>query len=210
MPVDSQQVRFRPPGRGGGHPSSNWRGYAPGVSSFPSSPDPIADARGYQQHLIGLVGDDDPYEVQAATAGLIRGLIADASADLRTRPEPSEWSVLECVAHIVDAEVVYSGRYRWILAHDEPELIGYDQDRWVDRLHRPVEDPDELLALFEPMRRANLALWRRTPVELRGRVGLHRERGPESFGLSFTLIAGHDRFHLAQAQRALTAVRGEG
>lgn len=180
------------------------------MSSFPSSPDPIADASGYQQHLIGLVGDDDPYEVQAATAGLIRGLIADAGADLGTRPEPSEWSVLECVAHIVDAEVVYSGRYRWILAHDEPELIGYDQDRWVDRLHRPMEDPDELLALFEPMRHANLALWRRTPVELQSRVGLHRERGPESFGLSFTLIAGHDRFHLAQAERALTAVRGEG
>jgi hypothetical protein len=175
----------------------------------PTSPDPVADAKGYQQHLTGLVGSDDPFEVQSATPGLIRKLIADAGPDLRTRPEPGEWSVLECIAHIVDAEVVSSGRYRWILAHDEPELIGYDQDLWVDRLHAPPEEPAELLALFEPMRRANLALWKRTPAQLRDRVGLHRERGPESYGLTFTLIAGHDRFHLGQARRALDRVRTE-
>jgi hypothetical protein len=171
------------------------------------SPDPIRDPKGYQDHLIGLVGDDDPAEVQAATPGAIRALVAEAGDDLRTSPQPGEWSVLECIAHIVDAEVVGSGRYRWILAHDEPEIIGYDQDLWVDRLHRPVEDPEELLALFEPLRRANLALWSRTPGELRDRIGLHRERGPESYGLTFTLFAGHDRFHLAQARRALEQAR---
>ena len=64
------------------------------------------------------------------------------------------------MAHISDAEIVYAGRYRWILAHDQPELIGYDQDLWVDRLHQPVEDAAQLLALFEPLRQANLALWR--------------------------------------------------
>jgi len=157
--------------------------------------------------LVGLVGSDDPAQVQAATPGLIRELVSLAGADLRTRPGPGEWSVLECVAHILDAEIVVAGRYRWILAHDQPELIGYNQDLWVDRLHQPVEGPDELLALLEPLRRANLALWARTSDERRQRVGLHRERGPESYGLTFTLIAGHDRFHLAQASRALDQVR---
>jgi hypothetical protein len=37
---------------------------------------------------------------------------------------------------------------------------------------------------------------------------MHEERGPESFELTFRLAAGHDRFHLAQAERALAAVRG--
>jgi DinB superfamily len=169
------------------------------------SPDPILDPKGYQDHLIGLVGDDDAAEVQSATPQAIRALVTEAGNVLRDRPEDGEWSVLECIAHIVDAEVVVSGRYRWILAHDEPDIVGYDQDLWVDRLHRPVEDPEELLALFEPLRRANLALWARTPVEQRDRIGIHRERGPESYGLTFTLIAGHDRFHLAQARRALAA-----
>ena len=172
------------------------------------SPDPIQDPKGYQDHLIGLVGEDDPAAVQSATPGAIRDLLVDAGAGLRASPEAGEWSVLECVAHIVDAEVVVSGRYRWILAHDEPDIVGYDQDLWVDRPHRPVEDADDLLALFEPLRRANLALWSRTPVELRNRIGIHRERGPESYGLTFALIAGHDRFHLAQARRALDHLRG--
>lgn len=88
-----------------------------------------------------------------------------------------------------------------------PELLGYDQDLWANRLHQPVEAAEELLAVFEPLRRANVALWGRTPPADRDRVGIHRERGPESYGLTFTLIAGHDRFHLAQARRALEAVR---
>jgi hypothetical protein len=36
---------------------------------------------------------------------------------------------------------------------------------------------------------------------------MHRERGAESYGLTFKLMAGHDRFHIAQARRALNRVR---
>jgi hypothetical protein len=179
----------------------------PSSFTIESSPDPIDDPKAYQDLLVGLVGADDPAVVQAATPEQIRALIAEAGPELRTRPAPTEWSVLECIAHMTDAELVASGRYRWILAHDEPELVGYDQDLWVNHIHQPVEEPDVLLALFEPLRRANLGLWARTPVEARARIGMHRERGPESYELTFILIAGHDRFHLAQAERALAQVR---
>jgi DinB superfamily len=173
----------------------------------PDSPDPIADPGGYQRHLLGLLGDDDPAVVQSTTAASIRALLRSAGADADAPPEPTEWSVVLCLAHMTDAELVVSGRYRWILAHDRPPLLGYDQDRWVDRLHRPPESGEELLALFEPLRAANIALWNRTPDEQKDRIGMHAERGPESYDLTFRLIAGHDRFHLAQAERALDAVR---
>ena len=102
-----------------------------------------------------------------------------------------------------------SARYRWILAHDEPPLIGYDQDLWVDRLHvGRGDDTDELLQLFTPLRFANVALWSGASDDDRARVGMHAERGPESFDLAFRMIAGHDRFHLAQARRALEATSG--
>ena len=173
--------------------------------------DPVAQASEYQQLLLGLLGGDDPVEVQSSTPGEVRRLIGQAGADLRTRPEEQEWSVFECVAHIVDAEIVYAGRYRWILAHDEPDLPGYDQDLWVDSLHAHGDDDmDELLSVFEALRAANIALWSRSPTEHRARVGMHRERGPESFELSFKLIAGHDRFHLEQARRTLEQVRPGG
>jgi hypothetical protein len=171
------------------------------------SPDPIADAAAYQQSLLRALGDDDPAEAQATTPDAIRALILEAGADLRTAPAPGEWSALGCIDHIVDAEVVMASRYRWTIAHDEPEIIGYDQDLWVARLHDPREDPAALLALFEALRRANIALWARTTEEQRERIARHRERGPESLDLMFRMLGGHDRVHLAQARRALAAVR---
>jgi len=172
--------------------------------------DPVAEPNAYQQMLLGILGDRDPAAVQSSTADQMRGLVAEAGTELRTRPEPREWSVFECLAHIVDAELVIGGRYRWILAHDTPEIVPYDQDLWIDRLHAPHADEtvDELLAQFEPMRTANLTLWRRTPVADRARYGLHRERGPESYELTFRITAGHDLFHIDQARTALDQVRG--
>src|SRR4029077_4111429 len=134
-------------------------------------------------------------------------LLDGGGDDAATRPAEREWSALGCFAHAVDAEIVMSARYRWILAQDEPPLIGYDQDLWADRLHRPVEPVEDLIGTFAPLRAANVALWRRMPEELRSRAGMHAERGPESYDLSFRMIAGHDRFHLAQAELALRAVR---
>jgi DinB family protein len=173
----------------------------------PSSPDPVSDPKAYQDHLLSLLGDDDPAVVQAGTPDAWRSLVADAADKGHVRPDGSEWSVVECLAHAADAEVVMSARYRWVLAHDEPSLMPYDQDLWVDRLHAHREDdPGELLSLFEPLRVANLALWARSSEDDRARVGMHAERGPESFELSFRMLAGHDRFHLAQARRALAAI----
>jgi DinB superfamily len=172
------------------------------------SPDPVDEPKAYQEHLLGLLGDDDPAEVQAGTPAAWRALVEEAADRVRERPEPAEWSVLECLGHAADAEIVYAGRYRWIVAHDEPPLIGYEQDLWVQRLHHRDGDPQRLLALLGSLREANLDFWNRSTPQERERVGLHSERGPESLDLSFRLIAGHDRFHLAQARRALDAVKG--
>lgn len=180
------------------------------MTTTPSPPDPVAEAAAYQRYLLDALGDDDPADAQATTPTTMRELIDAAGADLRTRPAAGEWSVIECLGHILDAEVVYSGRYRWSIAHDEPDMIGYDQDRWVERLHHRDDDPEALLAHMTAMRTANLALWRRSTPEERARVGIHRERGPESLDLSFRLIAGHDRIHLAQARAALASVAGSG
>lgn len=173
-----------------------------------ASPDPVGQASAYQRSLLDALGDDDPAEAQSTTPAAMRALVAEAGPDLRRRPEPGEWSVLLCLAHIADAELVMAGRYRWAIAHDQPDLIPYDQDLWVDRLHRDDEDVEQLLADFEMLRASNLALWRRSTSDERARVALHRERGPESYDLMFRMIGGHDRVHLAQARRALAAVRG--
>jgi DinB superfamily len=171
-------------------------------------PDPIGDPAAYQKHLLSLLGDDDPAQVQSSTPAAMRALIEGAGSELTSRQQPTEWSALECMAHITDAELVMSGRYRFVLAQDMPPLIGYDQDLWVQRLHGSNDDPGLLLELFQTLRSQNVALYRASSQQDRERIGMHAERGPESFDLAFRMIAGHDRFHIAQAQRALSSVRG--
>jgi hypothetical protein len=144
------------------------------------SPDPVLQAKAYQAALLAALGDDDPAEAQAGTPGRIRRLIAEAGADLRTRPEPREWSVLECIGHVHDGEIVLAWRYRLVLAHDRPEITGYDQDLWVDGLRHNADDPESLVRTFEALRAANIALWRGSTPEQRARVGVHRERGPRA------------------------------
>jgi len=172
------------------------------------APDPISDPHGYQQYLLDLLGDDDPADVQAETPGEWRTVLDLAGPHLHARPAEGEWSVFGCLAHAVDAEIVMTGRYRWVVAHDEPEIMGYDQDLWVDRLHAgpDAESADDLLAMLTALRTANIAMWRRSTEDQRARIGRHAERGPESYDLSFRMIAGHDRFHLRQASEALSAV----
>jgi hypothetical protein len=181
---------------------------APDIAGVSAPVDPVASPDAYRNEILSWLGEDDPATVQAATVGRLRELVLAAGPQLRHRPEPMEWSVIECVGHLVDSEIVSSARIRWILSEDEPELIGYDQALWVDALHHRDDDPDQLIELFDALRSSNLRLLAATPIADHERFGRHRERGPESYGLIVRLAAGHDRFHIAQAERALAAVRG--
>jgi hypothetical protein len=165
------------------------------------------EADAYRQPTLDALGEDDPVVAQESEPELWRRLIEQAGAHLRTRPEEGEWSVIECLGHMTDSELVTSTRYRWILCEDEPVLGSFQQGAWVATLNHQADDPASLLDLFATLRRANVALWRRTSPEDRSRVGLHAERGAESFELLFRMQAGHGRVHRAQAERALAVAR---
>ena len=128
-----------------------------------SSPDPVAAPQAYQEFLLAALGGDDPAAVQAGTPAAMRHLVAESGPHLRTRPRPAEWSALEALGHMLDAEVVSSARYRFIVAHEKPPLIGYDQDLWVGRLRHNDDDASVLLGHFEAMRLANVRMWRTSP-----------------------------------------------
>jgi hypothetical protein len=165
------------------------------------------EAEEYRRPALDALGEDDPVAVQEAEPELWRRLVEGAGAHLRTCPEEGEWSVLECLGHMTDSELITSARYRWVLSESEPTLVGFDQDAWAARPDRATDDPALLLELLGVLRRANVALWRRVAASERGRIGLHAERGPESFELLFRLQAGHGRIHRAQAERALAQAR---
>jgi len=170
-------------------------------------PDPVNQGTAYQQALLSLLGKDDPAVVQAETLAALRTVLQEAAQEKRTKPADKEWSVLELLGHIADAEMVISNRYRWALSQDGTTVGGYDQDRWVEHLRHNDKEPEDLLETFTALRAANLKLWRRSSPEDRARHVMHSERGKESYDLMFRMIAGHDRFHLNQMRETLRQVR---
>lgn len=167
-------------------------------------PDPVSDPEGYQKALLGLVGDEDPVAILAATPDRFEELTDELDlATLQKRPEPNEWSVEELLSHLFGAEVVYSFRWRITLAQDHPRLAGYDQEAWAKLPHPSFP---ELLSAFASLRRANVWLIEETPTSNWDRPALHEERGEEPFGMSVQLLAGHDIAHLKQLEQTIAAV----
>src|SRR2546430_9070614 len=105
------------------------------------SPDPVMQAAAYQQHLLGLLGEDDPAEVQASTRARLLAVLKEAGSGLRRTPAPGEWAVVELFGPFVDAEIVLGGRYPVGPSHHRPPLFGYAPDHAVARPASHDEPP---------------------------------------------------------------------
>lgn len=164
-------------------------------------------AQAYVAALLAALGSRDPLEVlREMPSALPRAVAGLSPAQLATPEAPGKWSACQVVQHLGDSDLVGGFRFRMTLAHDRPTLAGYDQDGWVEKVHRADTDADAALAEFAALRAANVRLLERTTPEERERVGLHGERGPESLGHMMRLYAGHDIVHLGQLARIRRAV----
>jgi hypothetical protein len=63
--------------------------------------------------------------------------------------------------------------------------------------------------MFRALRHDNLEFWAHLDEAGRARTGIHQEYGPETIELRFKMLAGHDRQHLAQARRAVSAAHAK-
>ena len=161
--------------------------------------------RQYIARLLGNVQGLNPLKVQAATpqrlARLVKGTRA---AKLRKKPAPDKWSAAEILAHLADAEIVYSWRLRAILGAPGTPIQAYDQDAWAREGQYAKKDPHVSLAQFRAFREANLAFFKSLTPEQWKRYGMHEERGQETIERFLHLTAGHDLNHLAQLEKIVS------
>jgi uncharacterized damage-inducible protein DinB len=135
-----------------------------------------------------------PAKFARAVAGLHAG-------QMRRRPAPGKWSIVEILSHLNDTEVVYGYRYRMALAEPGSPIQGYDQAGWVDRLRHKRGNARRLLEQIRVARAANLEVLAQSPRRVWAeRYGMHSERGKETVRRTVELIAGHDLNHLSQIQ----------
>lgn len=167
---------------------------------------PATDARetgaAYTRALLDLLGERDAVEVLEELIPSLHQLAAGLTPAQVASPErPGKWSIVEVAFHLADAELVFGFRMRMALAHEQPPLIGIDQDRWSERLRYRDGTLEDAVDQLGALRRAHLRLIRRLTDADLARVGLHAERGPESVGHMIRMMAGHDLAHRNQIAR---------
>lgn len=122
---------------------------------------------------------------------------------MRRVPAEGEWSPATVVAHLADAELVYSVRIRMALTADRPYLAAFDENAWVRRFAELETDPKESLARWRALRDANLRILESLEAAEWKLTGLHADRGELSVAHIADLLVGHDRAHLAQIRSGL-------
>ena len=145
------------------------------------------------------LGDRDPMSVLDTTVDRLAALTAGLSAERLAAPiAPGKWCIHEIVAHLADLELVTSARCRWILFQDNPTLIGYEQDPWIDGWRREREPFPETFQRLRVLRQAQLRLLRNCSEAELERTAEHQDHGPITLGFLRSVVAGHDLHHLQQ------------
>ncbi|MBN6185541.1 DinB family protein [Aneurinibacillus sp. BA2021] len=131
-------------------------------------------------------------------AEAIEGITAD---QLKTMAEPGGWSIHQIVIHVVDAEMVYTGRIKQALAEECPEILPYDQDQWTARLDYHRMDIALYLQLFALLRQANAQLLRTISDQDWQRTGHHAEAGELTVREMIERLIEHVEVHAAKIKK---------
>jgi uncharacterized damage-inducible protein DinB len=148
------------------------------------------------------LGDRDPVEVIASTAGKLDASFAERTAEqIEQRPAPGKWSLRELAAHLADCELAFGFRLRQAAAGMET-IQPFDQDDWARNYE--AYSFAQAMATFHALRAWNLAFIRLLTDEQKAQTVTHPERGTMTVWTIVETIAGHDRHHLAALERAFT------
>jgi FMN phosphatase YigB (HAD superfamily) len=124
---------------------------------------------------------------------------------LARRPSPDSWAPVEIICHLRDVELEASlPRFRAILGEQDVFLSAVDPDPWATERDYLHQSPSDALAAFVKARRSSLALLEALPPEGWSRPARHALLGPTTLAEVASVIAEHDRLHLAQLRAGLT------
>ena len=141
-------------------------------------------------------------EVLSTTPERWRLLSASVNLDLLDRrPAPGEWSAIECLQHLLKAEVgAFTVRLQAFL--DGRDLTAFDPDADGAR-PEPTKDPAVMAARFADARARSLTnLAGVTEADLK-RTARHPKLGQVTLAEMLNQWAAHDLMHTVQGERAV-------
>lgn len=167
----------------------------------------ISNPNSYRQMMFDLIGNQDPLQVIQETPAKMQHIITPFTTEqLQSHPFSGKWSPLEIIGHLVDVEWNFGIRIRFAFCEDNPPIIGYNQDQWVEHLQHNQKPPQLLLEQFSSLRSMNILFYQNVTAGQMQRYGTHNERGEESIATMLKLEAGHDLHHIKQLQSYLSLI----
>lgn len=149
----------------------------------------------YYFTYIKLVPDGDIVQQLQSQHTDIHALLkhtTDAAAS--AQPAPSEWSIKEVVAHLSDAERLFAFRALWFARGEQAALPGMEPNPWVANTHSNARALSDLLAEFDQVRAASIALFANLDAAAWSRRGIASDNVISVRALAW-IIAGHELHH---------------
>ncbi len=147
----------------------------------------------------------DLLDALKATPETLTGLLANVSeTQARSAKGGDEnWSVVEIVCHLRDADEISLQRTEAMRDQDNPLIIGYDQEALArERKYRETDLRSALAALIA-IRERHITVLSALTSEQWQRPGQHKEFGEITIFALAIHNASHDAIHCAQIARQL-------
>lgn len=127
--------------------------------------------------------------------------------ELRFKPAPDKWSIHQILIHVTDSEILSTHRLKKVLAEEEPILISFDQNAWVNNLGYDLLDREQHLLLFQLLRSSIQTILDHLTTKQAERVGVYNDAGRFTFKQLLEFRVQHVRDHLSQIERVRVAYR---
>ena len=110
------------------------------------------------------------------------------------RYEEGKWSIKEVISHVIDAERVFAYRAMSFARNDQNNLAGFDDHLYAKNSGANNRSMEELLAEFDIVRKASIALFKSFDDDMWTRIGTANNITIDVKSIAY-LIAGHCRHH---------------
>lgn len=145
---------------------------------------------------VNSVPEGDVLAILAQQTDELRGLLSPLPPAIwRHRYAFGKWSVAEVLGHVCDAERILAYRALRFARGDRTAVPGFEENDYVPAGRFDERAPHSLLAEFEMVRAATLALFRHLPDDAPERVGNANGANVSVRALLY-IITGHQRHHV--------------
>jgi hypothetical protein len=147
----------------------------------------------------------DLLDALRVTPDTLTGLLAGVNQEQAQAAKGGDenWSAVEVLCHLRDAEEYGLQRDILMRDRDNPEILPWDQEKLAVERNYAAQDLRTVLAEFIALRRQRLATLEGLSPEGWKRTGNHRELGTIDIFSHVLHMVSHDAIHCAQIARQI-------